>query len=232
VQAINWRTGRARVEFTEGDSPRSEVLSGRAALITIPLPLLQSAETPGSIRFEPDLPSIRAAARQLAMGQVVKVLLNFSEPIWHRAGMHRGFLFCPTAMFPTWWLSRPQDANVITGWAGGPPAEKLLAQGSEHLVSMAVQTLADIVQIPESRLRKALSSHYVHDWSRDRFALGAYSYTPVGCFNARSVLATPILETLFFAGEATNTTGAHGTVHGAVESGLLAARQIAQVISK
>jgi len=33
-------------------------------------------------------------------------------------------------------------------------------------------------------------------------------------------------DTIFFAGEATNTEGHHGTVHGALATGIRAAREI------
>ncbi|HEY0710966.1 MAG TPA: FAD-dependent oxidoreductase, partial [Polyangia bacterium] len=39
-------------------------------------------------------------------------------------------------------------------------------------------------------------------------------------------LAAPLGNSLFFAGEATHTTGANGTVHGALETGLRAAREV------
>jgi len=39
-------------------------------------------------------------------------------------------------------------------------------------------------------------------------------------------LQAPLGETLYFAGEATDTQGEAGTVAGALQSGLLAARQL------
>jgi monoamine oxidase len=39
-------------------------------------------------------------------------------------------------------------------------------------------------------------------------------------------LGRPIEDTLFFAGEATDTDGHNGTVHGAIASGKRAAREI------
>lgn len=66
----------------------------------------------------------------------------------------------------------------------------------------------------------------MHDWQADPFARGAYSYAMAGAADAIDVLAAPVENTLFFAGEATD--GAHtGTVHGALASGYRAAAQIA-----
>ena len=39
-------------------------------------------------------------------------------------------------------------------------------------------------------------------------------------------LAEPVAETLYFAGEHTDTTAQWGTVHAAMQSGLRAARQV------
>lgn len=44
----------------------------------------------------------------------------------------------------------------------------------------------------------------------------------------REGLGRPLGNTLFFAGEATDVTGNNGTVHGAMASGLLAAKDILQ----
>jgi monoamine oxidase len=71
-----------------------------------------------------------------------------------------------------------------------------------------------------------LESLYYHDWYGDPFAGGAYSYIPVGGLEAAGLLAAPVADTLFFAGEATNTEGHQGTVHGAIATGLRAAREI------
>jgi monoamine oxidase len=39
-------------------------------------------------------------------------------------------------------------------------------------------------------------------------------------------MATPVQQTLYFAGEHTDTTGHWGTVHAAMRSGIRAARQV------
>lgn len=53
----------------------------------------------------------------------------------------------------------------------------------------------------------------------------AYSYVPVNGKGLRTQLAQPVDRVLFFAGEATHTTRA-AAVHGALESGIRAAREI------
>ena len=73
--------------------------------------------------------------------------------------------------------------------------------------------------------RNQLEASDVHDWHDDPFSRGAYSYVPVDGLPAQQTLAQPLSDKLFFAGEAT-CTGHVGTVHGAIQSGQRAAREI------
>ena len=75
-------------------------------------------------------------------------------------------------------------------------------------------------------LRGLIASHYFHDWQADRYAGGAYSYALVGGEGAFAELGQPIDDALFFAGEATNSDGFNGTVHGATATGERAAREV------
>jgi monoamine oxidase len=67
---------------------------------------------------------------------------------------------------------------------------------------------------------------YTHDWQHNRFALGAYSYVATGGLDASRQMTEPVAETLFFAGEHTDTSGHWGTVHAAMRSGLRAAEHV------
>jgi monoamine oxidase len=78
--------------------------------------------------------------------------------------------------------------------------------------------------------REEFEEGVMHDWGRDPFARGAYSYVAVGGGNARAALAMPVDGTLFFAGEATSNDGQGGTVNGALETGERAAREAATSI--
>ena len=71
-----------------------------------------------------------------------------------------------------------------------------------------------------------LEDAYFHDWQSDPFSRGAYSYGGVGADDAQRTLGSPVDNILFFAGEATDTSGYNGTVHGAILSGHRAAEEI------
>jgi monoamine oxidase len=76
------------------------------------------------------------------------------------------------------------------------------------------------------KMDKLLEGAWVHDWQSDPYARGAYSYVKVAGEKAREQLAAPLRDTLFFAGEATDTEGEAGTVAGALQSGERAAREV------
>jgi monoamine oxidase len=81
-------------------------------------------------------------------------------------------------------------------------------------------------------MRSQVDAAWMHDWVHDPFSRGAYSYQMVGGTDAPNVLARPLAGTLFFAGEATDTGGATGTVHGAIASGRRAARQMQRALDQ
>jgi len=76
-----------------------------------------------------------------------------------------------------------------------------------------------------------LESVHLHNWSTDPFSRGAYSYVCAGGLDAPRQLGEPVVDTLFFAGEATNAEGHTGTVHGALSTGYRAADEVTQGLS-
>ena len=92
------------------------------------------------------------------------------------------------------------------------------------MMERALDSLARIFGVKRALLDRALVGTWTHDWQRDPFSRGAYSYSGVGGVDAHKALAKPVQSTLFFAGEATNGEQT-GTVAGAIVSGQRAARQ-------
>ena len=228
VEEVNWKQNQ--VEVITATAQR---FKARCLLVTLPLSLLQT----GSIRFIPPLTEHQNAADKLAMGEVVKVVLRFREPFWESLTV-RGeddtpaslrdltFIHAPAETLPTWWTQFPMTAPILAGWAGGTRAEKLLAESDDALLDRSLCTLTHLFGTTKGFLEDLLVEFYTHNWQKDPFAGGAYSYIPVGGIDAQTQLGHPLENTLFFAGEATNTEGHQGTVHGAIASGLRAAREI------
>jgi monoamine oxidase len=204
VREVAWRRGRVEVRG------KDFVAVGKRAVITLPLGVLQS----GAVRFSP---SLEKSYADLVSGPVIRVALVFHERFWNP---QVAFFHSPHAPFPTFWTPLPMRAPLLTCWAGGPKAAHLTGKSPEQLVRIAHETIQKVLK------RKAdLAAAYWHDWAADPFARGGYSYLRVNGAGAREALAAPIEETLYFAGEATSVE-ASGTVGGALESGVRAAREI------
>jgi monoamine oxidase len=213
VDEIEWRPGYVRANEFEADQ----------AIITLPLAVLQA----GMVRFTPDLEEKRIAAQEMVMGHVVKAILCFDEPFWEERGItNLSFIHARGEKFPTWWTTRPIATPILIGWAGGPPAEALSFKGDDAIRSAAIQSLANALKISAPALERRITAAIVCDWQADPFSLGAYSYVPVGAITAPMRLAEPVADTLFFAGEATNSDGHSGTVHGAIATGYRSADEL------
>jgi monoamine oxidase len=96
---------------------------------------------------------------------------------------------------------------------------------SMEVVEQALDDFGATLRIPPTRLEGAVDHWHYHDYSRDPFARGAYSYTKLGGSRAADTLATPLGDVLYFAGEATDAEY-EGSIAGALRSGERAAHQI------
>ncbi|HEX3943767.1 MAG TPA: NAD(P)/FAD-dependent oxidoreductase [Rhizomicrobium sp.] len=211
AQRVQWKRGEAIVHASTAGT--AETLRARHLIITVSLGVLQA----GAIHFDPEPASALDAARALAFGDAVRVTIRFdSMPGFIRPG----FILSDAPVFPTWWSSLPAPAPLITGWSAGPKADALRGKPSERIVAYAIESLWRLTDAP----LPPIAETYFHDWHADPFFRGAYSYVPAGKLSARAQLAQPVEDTLYFAGEAANTSGHGATVHGAIESGRAAAR--------
>jgi monoamine oxidase len=213
VREIEWKEGRVRVD---------EFVANRA-IVTLPLGVLQ-AET---VRFIPELPEKKAAALELVMGHVVKVILCFHSAFWEERGLTDvSFIHVRGEKIPTWWTTRPIATPILVGWAGGPPAEALAFKSEAYILDAAIHSLSHALKIGSRSLENRIRAAAVVDWQTDPFSRGAYSYIPVGAITAPMRLADPVANTLFFAGEATNSEGNSSTMHGAIATGYRAAEEL------
>jgi monoamine oxidase len=227
VRAVTWRKGRVMIEAERfGESIR---IQAARAIVTLPLGVLQlPAASPDSIRFTPELRSKRTALMHLASGPVMKVVMNFARPFWTelRGSRYRdaAFFFAPKAAFPTFWTSLPFRTSLLVAWCAGPRADRLAGKSENEIVAGVMDSLRAVFG---RRNYLSLVEHISwHDWQRDPFSCGAYSYVTAQGGRARRTLARPVHDTLFFAGEACDTEGEAATVGGALASGLRAAQQV------
>lgn len=231
VRAIRWERGSVNIEALSDAGPNS--FAADAAIITVPIGVLRAAagET-AAISFDPPLPEKQSAMEDIEPGHVLKFVAHFREPFWRsrlpEGCPEMGFALCPNAAFPTWWDNLLVAPHVLTGWAGGPAAEALIFHPRHEILAIAVSSLSMTLGIAEGEIDHQLESWHFHNWSCDPFARCAYSYPGVEGIEAARTLARPVAATLFFAGEATDFRGHHGTVHGAIASGHRAADEMLQ----
>jgi monoamine oxidase len=205
VEHVRWSRSRVQV-FTAKRSWEAE-----RAIVTVPLGVLQA----NIISFDPALPRWKkSAVGALAMGPVVKIALLFEEPQWPR---DLAFLHARRQPVPTFWRPLPSRAPALIGWAASRNADAL--RGKDP-VPVAVRSLAAALG---RRVRPLRAVSF--EWQSDELSRGAYSWVPTGALGAQRALARSV-GPLHFAGEATHFEGACGTVHGAIETGIRAAREI------
>lgn len=239
VEEVEWKRGHSKVTARSPHGLKS--LSAPRIVLTLPLAVLQASPRElGAVQFIPPLPEQKLRAlTKLEMGKVIRVVLRFQKRFWdaisplgQRSKTLAGasFLFSRDAWFPTWWTTLPEKSPIITGWAPFRCAERLSGKDRSFVVAHSLRSLGMLLNIATEELEPLLEAAYFHDWQSDPFSRGAYSYGKVGADGAQEALGRPVEKTLFFAGEATDTTGRNGTVDGAVASGRRAAAEILRCI--
>jgi monoamine oxidase len=205
-------------------------------IITVPLGVLQATDVESAIAFTPEVDDTRRAAGLLAMGTVVRVVLLVREPFWEARSVRRksggrslaelSFLHSTDEDVPVWWTAAPVRAPLLVGWVGGPKATRLLETAGGDIEGRAVGAIARQFGMRRATVSSLVEQCWHHDWEHDPFTRGAYSYALVGGSRAARRLARPVADTLFFAGEAADTEGRTGTVHGAIGTGYRAAGEV------
>jgi monoamine oxidase len=230
VGDVRWKRGMVEIDGVFLERPFK--VKAPKVIVTVPIGVLQLPEgAPGAIRFSPALEAKRAAIAGILSGPVLKVVLRFRTVFWEEFDGGRyhdaAFFYSIGTPFPTFWTSMPTRSPFLNAWTGGPPAASLCEKSDAEIVQVALESLERMFgdNLPDARAH--LEGAFVHNWERDPFSRGAYSYVGVGHNEtARRTLAAPLDDTLYFAGEATDTEGEAATVTGALQSGARAAREV------
>ncbi len=228
VVEIRWDRGSAQCLCGDG-----QMFRAGKAVITLPLGVLQH----GDVRFVPAPGDVLQQADRMRMGPVCRINLLFRQRWWaelehpqHEALGKLSFLLpaerAEGRHFNVFWTGFPSLDPVLTAWAGGPASAAFDALDDHAIAHIACGDLARIFGLSQEQLLNEMVSHHVHHWQRDPLSRGAYSWVPAGAVDASEKMSKPVEDTLYFAGEHTDTTGHWGTVHGAMRSGLRAASQI------
>jgi monoamine oxidase len=217
VTSLEWKAESVTARTGAGDAA---TFTATKAVLAMPLGVLKAR----SIAFHPEPSRILSAADRMEQGSVRRLVLVFRTPFWKAKTPAMRFLFAPGLSPAVYWTQHPRDTPMLVGWVGGPKADAV--SSAEQFLAQALRSLERIFSLPSQSLDTELRNWYLHDWQSDPYTRGAYSYAPVGAAECSAEMAKPVDNTLFFAGEHTDTTGHWGTVHGALRSGIRAAKQL------
>jgi monoamine oxidase len=210
VSAIRHDGPQVRLETARG------ALSARAVVVAVPTSTLAEER----IVFSPALPQKTEAAAGLPLGLANKVFLLLDAP---DELPRDGHLVGATDRTETGsYHLRPFGRPYVEAFLGGRLARGLEAEGPGAMTAFALEELARLMG---ADFRRRLTPAGETAWAADPWSLGAYSHALPGCAGMRAVLARPVDDRLFFAGEATSPA-AYSTAHGAWEGGLRAAEEV------
>ncbi|WP_297507475.1 FAD-dependent oxidoreductase [uncultured Caulobacter sp.] len=203
------------VSLVRHDGPRLTletshgVVAARAAVICVPTTVLAT----GALRFLPALPDKLDAAAGLPLGLADKVFLRLDTPDMFppETQVYSDPLSTATGAYHLRPLGRP----MIEVFLGGAHARSLEGEGSGAAAAFAVDGLARVFG---EAVRGKVHVIAQTAWAGDPFAGGSYSHALPGHAGARAVLAAPVDQRLFFAGEACSPNF-FSTAHGAWMTG-------------
>ena len=199
---------RLKLETSKGE------FSARAIIVTVSTNLL-AAE---ALRFWPPLPEKIEAAAKLPLGVADKLFLSIDGHAQHLPVEARLYGRRDRTAMASYHL-RPFGRPLIECYFGGRFARELEAGGPQAFAAYAIE---DIAAALGSDVGKRLSLAACSSWARDPFALGSYSHALPGFSDLRAMLAAPVEDRLFFAGEATSKHD-FSTAHGAWRTGAASA---------
>lgn len=229
VKKVKWKKNSVTISSQSSAGLPLPPLNCQSLVITIPLGVLKEPATSfAAIDFDPLPENLENALSGVQMGDVQRITFHFRKRFWDEFSKEPvGFLHAgPEKYFPTWWTMMPMRTPLLVAWQGGPKAKEMASWSEEERIKTALLTLTEMSGKSLSFLSEQLQSWATHNWTMDPFFRGAYSYILAGGSEKAKRLARPFEETLYFAGEATALDSTRGTVNGALESGMRAARQI------
>ena len=224
---IHWTHGQLEV-ITSGN----ESFKAKQLIIALPLGVLKAdASQEAAITISPSIGRCNEAISQIGFGSVVKVLLQFNTAFWEDQSVtgadlsDMGFILSGEAI-PTWWTHHPSPSTLLTGWLGGPSADRKKEMSDNELLEESLLSLSRIFKVDTDKLKNNLIASHVVNWTIDPFTLGSYAYDKLESAEARKVLNTPIDHTIYFTGEYLYDGPAMGTVEAALTSGIETAQKL------
>lgn len=221
VEVVRVVHGPSGVEVHDRDGHKHV---GRAVVVTMPLPLVRTLD------IQPRMPSAwRAASNRLQMGALNKVALRFDAAWWNRSKYVLGITASKMPIVAEWWNLLPVTGEpILMGLAGGAGSDYLESHDDAHVIRAVMRDLRRHTpfDIPNP------THHEVTRWRHDRWTRGSYSMRPPGASMAdhARMAKGSATGTVVIAGEVTDPRYP-STVHGALRSGVRAAKDVLKVLA-
>ena len=196
-----------------------------AVLVTVPLGVLKNQD----ILFDPPLPVYKQQALQrLSMGLLNITAIKFPTAFWSQKNHAMFFSQFDNLSIPLFFNLHyfiPQP--ILIGFSGGERARRLESFTDAELMAKTMDNFSQVfgAHLPEPE------AYFTTRWGQDPFSHGSYSYIPIGASGKDyEIIARPVADRLFFAGEATSLKHP-ATTHGAYLSGIREAKRISHLYS-
>ena len=224
IQQIRFQKQVVKIDYSQqkvvAATKDGSVFSGDKLLLTVPLGVLKSKH----IEFTPSLPSHKAIAiDKIGFGAGIKIILKFNSPFWNP---ETEFVYGGSVM-PRYYFSTLKTSNdhLVSCMAMGSNATILSSKTETEIINTILNELKQL--FPSGNVLAKYSQVYlIKNWQQDEYFKGAISFPSLSSLGQRTLLASPLNNKLYFAGEATNFNGHSGTIHGAMESAYRAVEEI------
>ena len=219
VREIEWGA-RAGVMV---DTARGQV-NASAAIVTVSTNVLAA----NKIRFSPELPRRQLdAVSRLRLGSYDHIALELPDnPLGLQSDevvIEKSTSSRTAAIF-----ANAGTSNLCMIDVGGRFGRELSGKGDKEMVAFALEWLTNLYG---NDMRKAVKRTHATRWNQEPWVLGGFSTAAPGGQPARRVLAEPLRNRIWFAGEAAHETQ-WGTVGGAWETGERAADAVLRTLGR
>ncbi len=204
---------------SSGTRLRLDTVKGRIHADKVILTVSNGILSGRDIEFTPALPDWKLNAIEgLPLGSHTRAAVMFDKPVLRELPRH--FTVNTSGDGPIHFRNQPFGNDYVEIVTGGRISEWMEKSGERSTIEFV------LTKLREAAGNKAVPDpvrHIVSAWDQDAWVKGAYSCARPGAADQRPILARPIDERIYFAGEATSSY-AQASVHGACISGRDAAR--------
>ena len=214
-------TLNSAVREVDSSGPRLKLdtVKGRIHADKVILTVSNGVLSARDIEFSPTLPDWKLDSIEgLPLGSHTRVAMMFDKPVLRE--LPAFFTVNTSGDGPIAFRNQPFGYDYVEVVTGGRMGEWMEKSGERTTIEFV---LAKLREAAGSKAVPDPVRHIVSAWNQDAWVKGAYSCARPGAADQRPILAQPIDDRIFFAGEASSSDG-YGSVHGACISGRDAAR--------